>query len=592
MGFYITDENKRWPGGYIPFKIIEKAISHWNSMSNVRLVPFNGEDDYCVFQIGTLSSGIACKSDIGRTGGGNPQSIICNSDGNFTVGSLIHEIGHAFGLIHEHQRPDRDDYVIIDQSVATTNDYKIVDNGTKFGPYDCCSIMHYPEITGKITKKDATCEGMGQRIRLSEGDLATIKFMYPDSNPCSIPELSNQTHSGCFVQGTFGTQGNFELVVPQGKELKHYFRDNDQPNHPWNLSGSQPNAASGGSTRRIGFIGSSPASVSLIQSNFKPNGCTGNLEMIIRMVPEINPDGMGDWLAQYYFDSKARSWNGPSPVIVNGNKITGVTGNPAFIQSTFFSTQGNFELIVPQGKELKHYFRDNDQPNHPWNLNDSQPNTPSGGSTRRIGFIGSSPTSVSLIQSNFKPNGCTGNLEMIVRMTPEIDPDGKGDWLAQYYFDSKTRSWNGPSPVIVNGNEITGVTGNPAFIQSTFGTRGNFELVVPQGKELKHYFRDNDQPNHPWNLSGSQPNAANGGSNGRIIFIGSNPTSVSLIQSNFKPNDYTGNLEMIVRMTPEIDPDGTGDWLAQYYFDSKIRSWNGPSPVIVNGNEITGVTGD
>ncbi|WP_176542519.1 hypothetical protein [Bacillus cereus] len=49
---------------------------------------------------------------------------------------------------------------------------------------------------------------------------------------------------------------------------------------------------------------------------------------------------------------------------------------------------------------------------------------------------------------------------------------------------------------------------------------------------------------------------------------------------------------MIVRMTPEIDPDGTGDWLAQYYFDSKIRSWNGPSPVIVNGNEITGVTGD
>ncbi|PEK10001.1 hypothetical protein CN681_12680, partial [Bacillus toyonensis] len=78
----------------------------------------------------------------------------------------------------------------------------------------------------------------------------------------------------------------------------------------------------------------------------------------------------------------------------------------------------------------------------------------------RIGFIGISPTSVSLIQSNFKPNGCTGNLEMIVRMTPEINPDGTGDWLAQYYFDSNTRSWNGPSPVIVNGNEITGVTGD------------------------------------------------------------------------------------------------------------------------------------
>ncbi|WP_151040926.1 M12 family metallopeptidase [Bacillus safensis] len=474
MGFYITDENKRWPGGYIPFKIsdtdfpigsskrkiVEKAISHWNSMSNVRLVPFNGEDDYCVFQIGTVNSGLACQSDTGRTGGGSPQSIICTSDGKFTVGNLIHEIGHAFGLMHEHQRPDRDDYVIIDQSVATDENYKILDNGTKFGPYDCCSIMHYPEALNKMTKQDATCEGMGQRIRLSEGDLATIKFMYPDSNPCNLPELSDQTHSGYFVQGTFGSQGNFELVVPQGKELKHYFRDNDQPNHPWNLSSSQPNAALWSINGRIVFIGSSPTSVSLIQSNFKPNGCTGNLEMIVRMTPDIDFDGTGDWLAQYYFDSKTRSWNGPSPVIVNGNEITGVTGNPAFIQSTFSSTQGNFELVVPQGKELKHYFRDNDQPNHPWNLSGSQPNAALWSINGRSVFIGSSPTSVSLIQSNFKPNDYTGNLEMIVRMTPDINPDGTRDWLAQYYFDSKTRSWNGPSHVIVNGNEITGVTGD------------------------------------------------------------------------------------------------------------------------------------
>lgn len=85
MGFFITDftdKIKRWPDGYIPYtisntdfpvgsnnrKIIENAISHWNDMSNVSLVPLNGESDYCVFQLAPLS-GVSCQSSVGRIGG-------------------------------------------------------------------------------------------------------------------------------------------------------------------------------------------------------------------------------------------------------------------------------------------------------------------------------------------------------------------------------------------------------------------------------------------------------------------------------------------------------------------------------------------
>jgi hypothetical protein len=38
-----------------------------------------------------------------------------------------------------------------------------------------------------------------------------------------------------------------------------------------------------------------------------------------------------------------------------------------------------------------------------------------------------------------------------------------------------------------------------SFIQSNYGTKGNFELIVPVGAEiLRHWYRDNDNPNLPW----------------------------------------------------------------------------------------------
>src|SRR5262249_48141999 len=57
-------------------------------------------------------------------------------------------------------------------------------------------------------------------------------------------------------------------------------------------------------------------------------------------------------------------------------------------------------------------------------------------------------------------------------------------------------AWHGPSTI------TTGVVNNPSFVQAipgTYGTKGNYELVVPlQSGGIGQFFRDNDDANVPW----------------------------------------------------------------------------------------------
>jgi hypothetical protein len=106
-----------------------------------------------------------------------------------TTGNVIHEIGHVIGLWHEQSREDRDKFIKINfvniNPQAIHNFDQHVTDGDDIGPYDYCSIMHYPPsafpispglVTLVALQPGADC--MGQREGLSEGDKVAVNELY------------------------------------------------------------------------------------------------------------------------------------------------------------------------------------------------------------------------------------------------------------------------------------------------------------------------------------------------------------------------------------------------------------------------------
>ena len=65
---------------------------------------------------------------------------------------------HSIGFWHEHSRPDRDDYVtILKHNVIKERRHNFnkvhINQANMVGPYDVCSIMHYPENDSAMKHK-------------------------------------------------------------------------------------------------------------------------------------------------------------------------------------------------------------------------------------------------------------------------------------------------------------------------------------------------------------------------------------------------------------------------------------------------------
>jgi probable HAF family extracellular repeat protein len=230
----------------------------------------------------------------------------------------------------------------------------------------------------------------------------------------------------------------------------------------------------------------------------------------------------------------------------SGAITTGVSGNPSLVQALAgtYGAMGNYELVVPLSSGMAHFYRNNDDPSRPWNgpytfATDQGP-----------------VDAVGLIQSNFSSAGNgPGNLAVVARI---------GDQLVYYYREDVTFTWQGPSPI------TTGVTGVPSFVQArpgSFGTKGNYQLVVPlQTGGVAHFYRDNDDPNFPWVQT-----ATFGADLGLV-------DAVSMVQSNFSTaGNGPGNLAVVARI---------GNNLVYFYRDDVAPfTWHGPVTI------TTGVTG-
>jgi len=385
-------------------------------------------------------------------------------------------------------------------------------------------------------------------LRVGSWGRGVFELTVPSVVPTGDPAL---------IKGDWVRQGSRELLVPQQLTTQHLYKDTHDQNMAWHM------------LRTFGYppppdsIGPTPRSVSFIQSNFKADGRHGDYEAIVRLAPPIatDPDTLDFWSRS----SKTLAWIGPSPIRVDNQPIAGVTGNPVLLQSNW-GNRGNFELLVPQGKIIKQYFRNNDDPALAWHFIQAF------GYPARPGQLGPTPRSVSFIQSNFKGDGIHGDFEAIVRVAPAVASDP--DTLDYWHLDSSTGKWTGPTPVVVDDRPITGVTGDPIMLQSNWGSRGNFELLVPQGNLVKQYFRNNDDTALAWQFVQSFGYPAPPGQ------LGPAPRSISFIQSNFKGDGVHGNFEAIVRVAPAVatDPDSLDSW----YLDSSTGKWNGPFPLLAN----------
>ncbi|XP_050521742.1 zinc metalloproteinase nas-13-like [Daktulosphaira vitifoliae] len=188
--------SSRWPKGVIPYEIspyfssadrqmIMSAIEDYKKNTCLRFTPRTSHDaDYVYFTNGNTG----CWSSVGRIGG--RQEVNLQSPGCLTKkGTVMHEMLHAAGFMHEQNRPDRDSYVTVNfnniQSGRENNFDKaqsamIDDQGVG---YDYRSVMHYSanafSRNGQPTI-DAKTRGviMGQREGLSRKDIQKIQKMY------------------------------------------------------------------------------------------------------------------------------------------------------------------------------------------------------------------------------------------------------------------------------------------------------------------------------------------------------------------------------------------------------------------------------
>ncbi|XP_057330854.1 protein tolkin-like [Microplitis mediator] len=196
-----TKKEHLWNGAIIPYviediftglqhRLIKQAMRIWEESTCITFVERIPNIHSKYITITKLNCGCCFLLKPSVRNGGFLSLI--NSCDKLPI--VLHELGHVIGFEHEHNRPDRDDYLeIINENIMKGYE----DEFKKQSPhevetfnqtYDYHSVMHYPSDSFSISWPFETLipkqgmqnevQFMGAQIKLSEGDIATTNLLY------------------------------------------------------------------------------------------------------------------------------------------------------------------------------------------------------------------------------------------------------------------------------------------------------------------------------------------------------------------------------------------------------------------------------
>lgn len=141
-----------WTGGNVYYsfsnnvsaakqKAFLDGAAEWATFANLRFLARTTQTNYVtIFENPALSGG---QSAVGMIGG---QQFLQLGPNAWNRPTICHELGHTLGLVHEHQRSDRTNFVtIFTNNVSPGNlaNFVLLVNSTNRSAYDFYSVMHY-----------------------------------------------------------------------------------------------------------------------------------------------------------------------------------------------------------------------------------------------------------------------------------------------------------------------------------------------------------------------------------------------------------------------------------------------------------------
>ncbi len=190
---------------------LNTAISQFNStFANIKFVTRTTQPDYVNFYFDPNNNNGQGEASLGRAGGEQPIQGAGGSVNPCSVGTILHEMGHAIGLWHEQARPDRNTYISVNYANVIKGSFynydQIYDDAQQTTLFDYASLMEYPALSfsrngGPVIETIPAGIPLSNPNGYSRADIDGIQRLYGNP-PTAVTVTSNPAGLQVIVDGS------------------------------------------------------------------------------------------------------------------------------------------------------------------------------------------------------------------------------------------------------------------------------------------------------------------------------------------------------------------------------------------------------